>query len=146
MKTPEVEHRAAGARFILPEGWPRPRGYSNAVVLPRGRALHIAGMIGWDAQERIVGPGFVEQFRQALLNIRACVEAAGSSVELIGSLTIYVADKAQYVAGIKQVGAAYREVFGRHYPAMTLVEVKSLLEAGAVVEIEARGVVPDAAP
>ncbi len=133
----------ASAQSILPDGWPKPKGYSNGVVLPPGRLLLIAGTIGWDADEKLVGPGIAEQFAQALKNIRTIAEAAGSAVEYIGRLTIYVTDKAAYAAARKQIGAAYKEVFGAHYPAMALLEVKSLLENGALVEVEATGVVPD---
>lgn len=128
---------------MLPEGWKRPKGYSNAVVLPHGRPLFVAGMVGWDENEVFQAQDFAGQFRQALSNIRACVEAAGSRVDCIGRLTIYVTDKTEYTGSIKLVGAAYRDVMGEHYPAMALVEVKSLLEPGAKVEIEATGVVPD---
>ncbi|MCC6572857.1 MAG: RidA family protein [Planctomycetes bacterium] len=128
---------------ILPGGWPKPRGYSNGVVLPAGRPLFIAGMVGWNEKEQLVGPGMGEQFKQALLNIAAVAKAAGSAIEHIGRLTIYVTDKAAYAAARKELGAAYKEVFGSHYPAMALIEIKGLLEAGALVEIEATGVVPD---
>lgn len=131
------------AHFVLPEGWPRPKGYSNAVVLPAGRPIFVAGMVGWDEQERIVCNSFAGQFRQALKNIREVVEAAGGGVEFIGRMTIYVADVQKYTQEIAEVGRAYREVFGKHFPAMTLVEVSRLLEEGALVEIEATGVLPE---
>lgn len=134
MNTPE---------FILPPGWKRPKGYSNAVVLPRGRELFVAGMVGWDVNEKLVPGGFVAQFAQALQNIRACVEAAGSKVEYLGRVNIYVTDKSLYAGNLKAVGETWREVMGRHYPAMALLEVKGLLEPGALVEVEATGVVPD---
>jgi enamine deaminase RidA (YjgF/YER057c/UK114 family) len=129
--------------IILPEGWPRPRGYANAVLLPRGRALHVAGMVGWDTDERMVSDDFAAQFRQALANVLACVSAAGSRPEWIGSMTLYVTDKGEYRANLKAVGKAWRELMGRHYPAMALVEVKGLLEEGAKLEITATAVVPD---
>lgn len=134
----------ATSRSVTPAGWPKPKGYSNGMVLPPGRPLFIAGMVGWDEREKIVGPGIVEQFRQALKNIRAVAEAAGSSTRCIGRLTIFVTDKGAYAAARREIGAAYREIFGDHYPAMALIEVKGLLETGAVVEIEAAGVVPSA--
>lgn len=122
-------------RTILPEGWRRPRGYSNGVAA-RGEVLAIAGMIGWDAEERLVSPEFVPQFRQALSNVVAVVRAAGGGPEDVVSLTVYVTDKREYLAELAAVGAAYREVMGRSYPAMALVQVAALLEDRAKVEIQ----------
>jgi len=129
-------------QFILPPGWKRPKGYSNAVVLPRGRPLFIAGQIGWDAQGKLA-PDFAAQFRQALLSVRACIEAAGGRIEHIGRIDLFVTDKSEYEANLAAIGTVWREVMGRHYPAMALLEVKGLLEEGAKVEIEATGVVAD---
>ncbi|MBK8205991.1 MAG: RidA family protein [Planctomycetes bacterium] len=131
------------AQVILPDGWKRPKGYANAIIMPRGRLLFVAGQVGWDSNERIVSDDFAAQFKQALLNVRACVEAAGSSVEHIGRVTLYVTDKHEYMQNLGGVGEAWRDVMGRHYPAMALLEVKGLLEAGAKVEIEADAVVPE---
>lgn len=128
-------------RTILPPGWPRPKGYSNGVAA-RGEVLAIAGMIGWDAQERLVSPEFVPQFRQALENVRAVVDAAGGAAEHIISLTIYVVDKQQYCASLAEVGRVYREVLGRNFPTMALVQVADLLEPGALVEIQGLAVLP----
>jgi len=128
-------------RTILPPGWPRPKGYSNGVAA-RGEVLAIAGMIGWDAQERLVSPEFVPQFRQALENVRAVVDAAGGAPEHILSLTIYVVDKRQYCASLAEVGRVYREVLGRNFPTMALVQVADLLEPGALVEIQGLAVLP----
>lgn len=132
------------ATFINPGNWKRPRGYNNAVVLPPGRALFIAGQVGWDAEEKMVGDDFVAQFRQALRNVRACVEAAGGRIEHLGRVNLYVTDKQEYAANLRAVGEAWREIMGRHFPAMALLEVKGLLEPGAKVEVEATGVVADA--
>lgn len=131
------------AQVILPDGWKRPKGYANAIIMPRGRLLFVAGQVGWDSNERIVSDDFAAQFKQALLNVRACVEAAGSSVEHIGRVTLYVTDKHEYMQNLGGVGEAWREVMGCHYPAMALLEVKGLLETGAKVEIEADAVVPE---
>jgi len=131
------------AQIINPPGWKRPKGYSNAVVLPKGRPLFIAGMVGWDETERFQSDDFADQFRQALLNIKCCVEQAGSRMDCIGRMTIFVASKQEYIACLPRLGKVYREVMGEHYPAMALVEVSALLEEGAKVEIEATGVVPD---
>jgi enamine deaminase RidA (YjgF/YER057c/UK114 family) len=131
------------AHIINPPGWKRPRGYSNAVVLPKGRPLFIAGMVGWDENERFQSDDFADQFRQALLNIKCCVEQAGSRIDCIGRMTIFVSSKQEYIDCLPRLGTLYREVMGEHYPAMALVEVSALLEEGAKVEIEATGVVPD---
>lgn len=132
-----------GSITILPDGWRRPKGYANAIIMPQGRLLFIAGQVGWDVHERMVSDDFVAQFKQALLNVRTCVEAAGSRVDCIGRITLYVTDKQEYAASLKGVGEAWREIMGRHYPAMALLEVKGLLEQGAKVEVEADAVVPE---
>lgn len=131
------------AEIFNPEGWPRPSGYSNVVVMPKGRDMFIAGMIGWDENEKLVSDVFAEQFERALLNIKICAEAAGSAVEYIGRLTVYVNNISDYKTDLKAVGAAYRRVFGDHYPAMALMEVGCLVDDGALCEIEATGVVPN---
>lgn len=131
----------AAPRSITPPGWPRPRGYSNGMAA-RGELLAVAGMIGWDAQERIVSPEFVPQFRQALANVVAVVQAAGGGPEHLLSLTIFVTDKREYLAALADVGQAYREVLGRHYPAMALVQVVALVEDAAKVEIQALAALP----
>ncbi|MBK7824922.1 RidA family protein [Nannocystis sp.] len=128
-------------RTIVPPGWPRPRGYSNGVAA-RGELLAVAGMIGWDEKEQIVGDSFVAQFRQALGNVCDVVRAAGGRPEHVVSLTIYVTDKREYIAALTEVGQAYRALLGRHYPAMALLEVKGLLEDRAKVEIQALAVLP----
>jgi enamine deaminase RidA (YjgF/YER057c/UK114 family) len=125
-------------KAINPEGWPPPRGYANAMLAENG-VLFVAGQIGWDAQGKLA-PDFVSQFRQALANIRSVVEAAGGRVEQIARLTWFVTDLDQYRANGREIGAAYREVMGRHFPAMTVVEVKGLVEKEALIEIEASAV------
>ncbi len=117
-----------------------PRGYSHG-VLASGRLLFIAGQIGWNAQAQIVSEDFVEQFDQALANVLAVVREAGGTAESVARLTIYVTDKAEYLAAQGAIGARYRVRMGKHYPAMTLVEVSALLEDGAKVEIEATAVI-----
>lgn len=130
-------------RPINPAELGAPSGYSHGILAPAGgRLLFIAGQIGWDAEHRLAGPGFVEQFGRALANVVAVVRAAGGAPEHLGRLTIYVTDKRTYLADLGAVGAAYRRVMGRHYPAMALVEVAGLLEEGAQVEIEGTAVVP----
>ncbi|MCA8938344.1 MAG: RidA family protein [Planctomycetes bacterium] len=126
------------AEAINPEGWAAPKGYNNGMILSGQRLLCVAGQIAWNAQQELVGKGdFPAQFRQALLNVLAVVEAGGGGAADIGKLTIYVTDKHAYLASIKDVGAAYRDVLGKNFPAMALVQVADLLEEGAMVEIEA---------
>ncbi|HQR39111.1 MAG TPA: RidA family protein [Blastocatellia bacterium] len=130
--------------IINPEVLGSPRGYSNGVLLGPGSTLFVAGQVGWNEHQRIVDGGFAAQFVQALRNVVTIVLAAGGTPEDIGQLTIYVCDRHEYVSAIKEVGAGYRSVMERHYPAMALVEVSGLLEPGARVEIEATAVIPEA--
>jgi enamine deaminase RidA (YjgF/YER057c/UK114 family) len=127
--------------IVNPESLGAPRGYSNGVLMRGGAILFVAGQIGWDEDKKIVEGGFAAQFGRALHNVLAVVGAAGGGPESVGRLTIYVAHKQEYLDAIKQVGEEYRARMGRHYPAMTLVEVTALLEPGAKVEIEATAVV-----
>ena len=127
--------------FIQPPGWPRPRGYSNGIVAT-GRVLFIAGQIGWDEHNTIVSDRFEDQAAQALRNIVAVLTAAGGEPKHLVRLTWYVVDKHAYNAALAQVGKAYREIIGEHYPVMTLVQVAELLEDRALVEIEATAVLP----
>ena len=125
--------------IVQPEGWDRPRGYSNGMLgAPGARTLFVAGQIAWNARQELVGEGdFVAQFRQALANVVAVVEAAGGTAADLASLTIFVTDKRQYIDGGKAIGAVYRECMGKHFPTMALVQVADLLEEGALVEIQA---------
>jgi enamine deaminase RidA (YjgF/YER057c/UK114 family) len=129
------------AQQIEPPGWPRPGGYSNGIVA-EGRFVFVAGQIGWDAQGQFASDDFVQQARQALENIRAVLSASGAQPRDLVRLTWYVRDRGEYLRSAREVGRAYREVIGAHYPAMTLVEVAGLLEERARVEIEATAVVP----
>lgn len=126
---------------IQPEGWAPPKGYANGMLAPDG-TLHVAGQIGWDADQVFRAEGFVAQFERALANVLAVVEAAGGGAEHVGRLTWFVTDKAAYLAAQREVGAAWRRVMGRHYPAMSVVEVTSLMEPAALVEIEATAHIP----
>ena len=128
--------------FLQPPGWVKPRGYSNGVVA-RGRQVFIGGQIGWDGQCRFASADFVAQARQALANIVSVLAEAGGKPEHVVRLTWYVVDKREYVASYPELGKAYREVMGRHYPAMTAVQVAALVEDAARVEIEAEAVIPD---
>jgi len=123
---------------VNPEDLAAPKGFSHGILAPPGAAtLYVAGQIGWDRQQQIVSEEFSLQFRQALRNVARVVAEAGGHVSRITRLTIYVTDKQEYLDDLKQIGEVYREVMGRHYPAMALLEVSALVEAGAKVEIEA---------
>ena len=129
-------------QILQPPGWARPRGYSNG-ILARGQVVFVAGQIGWDAQCRFQTSDFAGQVRQALENIVAVLGQAGARPEHIVRMTWYVTDKREYIAAYNAIGAAYRQVIGPHYPAMTAIQVAALLEDQAKVEIEATAVIPD---
>ncbi len=128
--------------ILQPPGWAPPRGYANGIST-RGRLVFVAGQIGWDGEGRFHSDHLVAQARQALVNVVAVLAEAGAGPEHVARMTWYVTDKAAYLAGAKALGEAYREIMGRHYPAMTAVEVKALIEDRARVEIEATAVIPD---
>jgi enamine deaminase RidA (YjgF/YER057c/UK114 family) len=123
---------------LQPQGWPQPRGYANG-LMAEGRIVVTGGVVGWDAQEQFPA-GFLPQVRQCLLNIRAILAEAGAGPEHLVRLTWYVTDMAAYRASLKDLGPIYREVFGKNFPAMALVQVVSLVEPAAMVEIEATAV------
>ena len=129
-------------RILQPDGWSRPRGFANGISAS-GRTVFLAGQIGWNAQQQLVSADLVAQAKQALLNIVAILAVDDGKPEHIVRLTWYVTSRAEYLAAAEPLGAAYREVIGRHFPAMTAVEVSALMEPGAVVEIEATAVIPD---
>jgi len=130
------------ARALLPEGWPRPKGYANGVAA-RGRTVFVAGMIGWDAHGHFPSDDLADQARQALANIIAVLAEGGARPEHLVRMTWYVTDKREYLAAAVAIGRAYREVVGNYDVAMTAVEVSALIEDRAKVEIEATAVVPD---
>jgi enamine deaminase RidA (YjgF/YER057c/UK114 family) len=129
-------------RIVQPEGWATPKGYANAVDAT-GRTVFIAGQIGWNpVTAEFETDDFVGQVSQALRNVRAVLDEAGAAPEHLARMTWYVTDRAAYLADTRAIGRAWRESFGRHYPAMTLVVVAGLLEERAKVEIEATAVIP----
>lgn len=128
--------------ILQPPSWAKPRGYSNGVAA-RGRLVCVAGQIGWDAQQRFQTGDFLGQCRQALSNVVAVLAEAGAAPEHIVRMTWYVVDRAEYLNAGRALGDCYREIIGRHYPAMTAVEVTALMEAAARVEIEVTAVIPD---
>ena len=128
-------------RILQPPGWPRPKGYANGVAA-RGLQVHVSGMVGWDAEGRFHTDDFVGQTRQALSNVLAVLAEAGAGPQHIVRMTWYVLDKREYLGAGPALGAAYRELIGRHYPAMSAVQVAGLMEERARVEIEVTAVVP----
>jgi enamine deaminase RidA (YjgF/YER057c/UK114 family) len=134
--------RTLTMEILQPPNWPRPQGFSNGIAA-RGSLVFIAGQIGWDEKSRIVSADFSAQVRQALVNVLAVLAEGGGKPEHIARMTWYVTDKREYLAAYKSIGEVYRGLMGRHFPAMTAVEVAALIEDGAKVEIEATAVVPD---
>ena len=126
---------------LLPQGWPRPKGYANGVAAS-GRQIVVAGMIGWDAQGVFHSDDFAQQARQALANIVAVLEAGGAGPQHLVRMTWYVTDKREYLAALPAVGAAFRDLIGHYDIAMTAVQVAALIEDRAKVEVEATAVVP----
>ena len=131
-----------GSEFLHPPGWTAPKGYSNGVST-RGRQIYLAGQIGWNESQQLVSSRFAVQVRQALQNIMALLAQADGRPEHLVRLTWFVTNLDEYRAEQKELGAAYRDVVGRHYPPMSVVQVVALVEPGAKVEIEATAVIPD---
>ena len=129
-------------RVLQPAGWPRPKGYSNGIST-QGRMIFTAGVIAWDEHEHIVSNTLAGQFAQVLRNILAILAEDRAGPKHIVRLTCYVTDRDAYIASLGEIGAAWKEIIGRHYPAMALVEVSRLVEPHALVEIEATAVVPE---
>ena len=128
--------------ILHPPAWPRPRGYSNGIATT-GRTVFVAGMVGWNADQQFETDDFAGQVRQALHNVVAVLAEAHAEPDHICRMTWYVVDKREYLASAREVGAAYREIIGAHYPAMTAVQVTALIEDRARVEIEVTAVVPE---
>jgi len=128
-------------RILQPSGWPRPKGYSCGVSA-EGISVFVSGQIGWDEHGRFTARDIAGQVRQALLNVVAVLAEAGARPEHVVRLTWYVSDKREYLGAQREIGEAYRDVMGRHFPAMSVVAVAALLEDEAKVEIEATAVVP----
>jgi len=129
-------------RILNPQGWAPPKGYANGIAA-RGTSIFVGGQIGWNGQQQFESDDFVAQATQALRNVVAILAEGGAGPEHITRMTWYVTDKREYAASLSALGAAYRDVIGRHFPAMTAVEVSALIEDRAKVEIEVTAVVPD---
>ncbi len=126
---------------LSPPDWAPPKGYANGVAA-RGTQIYVGGQIGWNAQQQFESDDFIAQCRQALLNVRAVLDAGGAGPEHMVRMTWYVTSRDEYNSRLKELGAAYREVLGKHFPAMTCVQVAGLMEERAQVEIEVTAVVP----
>jgi enamine deaminase RidA (YjgF/YER057c/UK114 family) len=129
-------------KVLQPPGWARPKGYANGVSA-RGRLIFTAGIVGWDEQLRFVASDLVGQFRQVLLNTLAILAEDGAAPEHVVRMTWYVTDCGDYVAHAREIGAVYRELMGKHFPAMAVVEVAALVEPEAKIEIETTAMVPE---
>ena len=127
---------------LQPPGWAEPKGYANG-VMARGALIFVGGQIGWNGDQQFESDDFIAQTRQALLNITAVLKAGGAGPEHMVRMTWYVVDRVEYVERLKELGAAYREVMGKNFPAMTCVEVAALVEERAKIEIEVTAVLPD---
>jgi enamine deaminase RidA (YjgF/YER057c/UK114 family) len=128
--------------FLQPARWVRPKGYANGVAA-KGRTIFLSGMIGWDGHGKLVSKDFVAQVRQTLNNIVQVLAEAHAKPEHIVRMNWYVVDKKEYIGAYKELGKVYREIIGRHYPAMTAVQVIGLIEDDARVEIEVTAVMPE---
>jgi enamine deaminase RidA (YjgF/YER057c/UK114 family) len=129
-------------QILQPPGWAKPKGFANGIAVKGGTTVYIAGQVGYTGQGEWRQTSFAGQFRQALANILEVLAQAGGRPEHLVRLTWYVLDKQEYLASLKEVGAAYRELMGRHYPVMAVVQVSALVEDKARLEIEATAVIP----
>lgn len=128
-------------KILLPKGWSRPKGYANGVAA-EGRLIFVSGQVGWNAREEFESSDMVQQVRQALENTLLVLREGGAGPQHVVRMTWFIIDKREYITNAKDIGVVYRSLFGTHYPAMALVEVKGLLEDEAKIEIETTAVVP----
>jgi len=130
-------------KYLLPDGWPRPKGYSNGISVNAGRTIFIAGLIGWNEKEVIESDKLTDQFRKTLENIVAVLKVDKAGPEHIVRMTWYITDKKEYLDNLKEMGAIYREVIGKNYPVMACIEVSALMEDRAKIEIETTALVEE---
>lgn len=133
----------ANLEWLQPPEWPRPKGYSNGVVVKGGRLVILAGQVGWDEQEKLVPGGLVPQFEQALKNVLRLVRLAGGKPEHLVQLRLYLTDKQAYLASQRALGEVYRRHLGKHFACMSGLVIAGLVEEGALVELEGVAVVPE---
>ena len=129
-------------QILQPADWPKPKGYSNGIVA-EGKIIFVGGQIGWDESETFQSDDFVAQARQTLLNTMKILSEAQAGPEHITRMTWYITDKSEYLASLKELGEVYREIIGKYYPVMAMVQVSALMEDRAKVEIETTAVIPN---
>lgn len=122
--------------MLSPEGWPRPKGYANGILSSASNTIYVGGQIGWNAQQKFESTGFVAQTAQALLNVKAILKEAGAGPEHMVRMTWYITDRSAYLENQAEIGKVYREIMGKNYPTMSVLEVVALVEEQASVEIE----------
>jgi enamine deaminase RidA (YjgF/YER057c/UK114 family) len=127
--------------ILLPDGWPRPKGYSNGIAVDAGRLVFVAGVVGWDESSEFQSDDLADQFRQVLLSTRAIMEEGGAGPEHMVRMTWYITDKQEYLSRLGEIGKIYRDVMGKNYPVMACVQVAALMEDRAKIEIETTCVV-----
>lgn len=128
-------------KILQPDGWPRPKGYSNGIAA-EGHLIFVSGQVGWTAEEKFEAKEFPGQFRQSLENVLAVLAEAGAGPEHIVRMTWFMTDKREYLDSLPEVGAIYRELMGRRFPTMSVIEVSALIEDQAKIEIETTAVIP----
>lgn len=127
---------------LLPDGWPRPSGYANGILTSKGETIYVGGQIGWNEHGQFESDDFIFQLRQALRNIVTVLETANAGPEHMTRMTWYITDKTAYLNNLREIGATYRDVMGKNYPAMSVVQVVALIEDRAKVEVEVTAVRP----
>ncbi len=127
--------------ILLPDGWPRPKGYSNGIAVDAGRLVFVAGLVGWDENGVFQSDDLADQFREVLLSTRAIMAEGGAGPEHMVRMTWYITDKQDYLSRLRDIGEIYRDVMGKNYPAMACVQVAALIEDRAKIEIETTCVV-----
>ncbi len=130
-------------KHLLPHGWQRPKGYSNGISVSAGKTIYVAGLVGWNKEEKFESDNLTDQFRTTLENIIAVLANDGAGPENVVRMTWYITDKKEYLSNLKEMGAIYREIMGKNYPVMACVEVSALMEDQAKIEIETTAVVEE---
>lgn len=130
-------------KHLLPHGWQRPKGYSNGISVSAGKTIYVAGLVGWNKEEKFESDELTDQFRTTLENIIAVLATDGAGPENVVRMTWYITDKKEYLSNLKEMGAIYREIMGKNYPVMACVEVSALMEDQAKIEIETTAVIEE---
>ena len=130
-------------KHLLPHGWQRPKGYSNGISVSAGKTIYVAGLVGWNEEEKFESDNLTDQFRTTLENIIAVLANDGAGPENVVRMTWYITDKKEYLSNLKEMGTIYREIMGKNYPVMACVEVSALMEDQAKIEIETTAVIEE---